>query len=122
MSAKLLSFKKICRAYGVRLLFKNDVWLQEQLVRLWKHHHLVEAAEGLSYEEMPALWYVRGTSLPSLAVPFDVAVASKYMDVTDLTKRHLPGVFEVFSSGSSHEPGTQFNRNNLDLSQFSQCR
>ena len=43
---------------------------------------MVEGAEGLSYEEMPALGYLRGALPPGPAVPFDVAVASKYIDVT----------------------------------------
>ena len=63
-----------------------DLMYQEQLVRLWKHRHHVEGAEaeGLSYEELPALWYIRGTSSPpGPEVPFDVAVASKYIDVRE---------------------------------------
>ena len=42
----------------------------------------MEGAEGLSYEEMPALRYLRRTLPPGPAAPFDVAVASKYIDVT----------------------------------------
>ena len=37
-------------------------------------------------------------------VPFDVAVAYKYLNVTDLTRRHLPEVYEQFLAGSSDEP------------------
>ena len=36
-------------------------------------------------------------------VPFDVAVAFKYLNVTDLTRRHLPEIYEEFLAGPSNE-------------------
>ena len=72
--------------------------------RLWKHRHLV-AEDGLTYEDLPALWFVRTPPPPSAAAAapsLDVALTSSgHVDVTELTKRHLPDVYGMFVSGSA---------------------
>ena len=45
---------------------------------------------------------MRGTSPPSVSIPFDVAVASTYINVTDLTMQFLPDIYDL--AGSSIKP------------------